>query len=190
MKIIEVRIHTIKDKKGNIPPKGIKLAKQIRRILKQNKYAAHICAEPPRCFKTMEYFGFPKYEIDEGFNTLPDEKDLWKPQAKKLEHKYGEFGAFLEIVDPRLQRMIKNTGLRVIRTIKRVANTISDGERVLVVSHGGALIPAIKILKKNFDLGEIGGRLKPCEGIEFYVEGDKIVGFEVLKHSFLSNKES
>lgn len=175
MKIVEVRIHTIKDNNEQPTSGGIALAGKIAQGIEIRKFSRFICAPNQRCRETMIVFGVPEdlIEEDERFNPLPDEKISFHHQ-KGAEIK--EVGGFFRI--PELQPLLTSVGQRVLEAIKEIAQKLPEGGQALVISHGGAIVPAAHLVKEidftNFK------KIPDCGGIRFQIENNEIIGYEII----------
>ena len=180
MKTIEARKHTFADDTGNVTPRGKQLAEKMSPILLQSGFVACFSAPAKRNPQTMEAFGFREYEIEDGLANASSPKiTQQKKQLRIRPNGSKEFSAYFEI--PELQEILIKAGARVLGSIKKISRKISDNKKALIVAGGGALIPALKVLDKNFDIKAIGGRLKECEGVRFYVDDNRIIGYKILR---------
>lgn len=183
MKTVEVRKHTFADEDDNLTPTGLEIVETVKKALPRFRYTSSWSAPAKRCKLTMEAFGFLRYEIDENLANAPSAAiKKWEKKHQAIETQGDKrYATYFEI--PQLQALLRKTGQRFLEVIKGIGRNLPEDGRALVIAGGGGLIPALKVLDEKFDFTKIGGRLKECEGIEFYIENDEITGYEILKIS-------
>jgi len=175
MKIIEIRLHTLKDKNDEVTPEGKALAVKIGKEINLNNYQLFIIGPTKRCRETMIYFGVSEKLIkeDRRFDALPQKKINAYHQKGELIEKVGDFFQI-----PELKNFLKSIGKRVIKAIEETAQKLPEGGQALIVSHGGTIIPAAHLIRKidfeNFK------KLPECGGIKFILKGDKITDYEII----------
>lgn len=181
MKAVEARRHSLTGPDKNISASGIELTQRAAKKMRA-KYDLYICGPAPRCGQTMRAFGFSVYSIDEGFGTLPGEAlTPLMPQVEKMmaEKGLGLLEAMFQV--PELEPVLRHTGSQLLEAVKRGARNLPEGGAALAVSHGGSIEPAALIALGQWDLKAIGGPLKECEGIIFYVKDDNVVEAKVIR---------
>lgn len=181
MKTIEVRRHAPADKEKDVSPEGLELAHQARDDLRET-YSAHYCSPQKRTAQTMEAFGFEGATPREEFDVLPG--DRMKPHMPHVhafcaEQRCDLIEGMLALDDTR--GILEEVAGRFVEGLKQVASELPDDGAALVVSHGGAIEPAVMLSRDDWTLSAMGGALKECEAAIFSVEGDAILGVEIVR---------
>lgn len=181
MKIVEVRKHTFANENDNLTPAGLEIVETVKKTLQRFRYSSFWSAPAKRCQKTMKAFGFLQYETDENLANTPSAAiKKWEKRHQTIETQGDKrYATYFEI--PELQGLLRKTGQRFLEIIIRIGRNLPADGRAFVIAGGGGLMPALKVLDEGFDFTKIGGRLKECEGIKFYIENDKITGYKILK---------
>lgn len=175
MKTIEIRTHADKDENEQPTPVGIRFARKVGQSMNMNQYQLFYEPGNDRCRKTLIAFGAPedKIQIDDRFGPLPDEKI--KPFHKKGAE-IKEVGEFFTI--PEIQNLLKEIGEKVIQAILEIASQLPEEGHALVVSHGGAIVPAAHLIQKlDFSVFK---KIPDCGGVKFFINQGKITGYEIV----------
>jgi len=181
MKIIEIRRHSKRGEGKGLSEEGRGIARRAAATL-LGPYALLISSPRERACQTMEAFGFRDYRKDERFTTIQS------PIMEKLEEKLEALAEeedvlLLEAVFlmDEAKEALKEWGGKYLEAIIDVSKELHDGEKALIVSHGGSIEPAALLGFDKFDLKEIGGPLGFCDGIRFFIENDRPSKVEVIR---------
>jgi len=181
MKVVEVRRHSIRKKGRGLSRKGIKLAREIAKTL-DSPYDLYISSPKRRCRKTMEAFGFNAYVTDNNFSAFTYKK--LKPFLSEIKETAKTLGCSSLEACFKLSataKIMKSAGRAYLRALREVATKLPDGGKALIVSHSWAIEPAAIVAMKKTDLSDIGGKLKFCEGVLFYFNGNRLVNVEMKR---------
>jgi len=182
MKVVEIRRHSIRGSDDTLSEEGRQLARKAGSTL-EGKYLYCYTSPKKRAIQTLEEFGYAIFKVDERFGPLPGEKIRpFEDRAKKIveNQKLTLLEAFFEIRE--LHPILEGKGRELIEAARRICRELPDDGRALVVSHGGAIEPAALLaLGKDFSLNVLGGELRECEGVRFFVEGDSVKRVDVIR---------
>ena len=181
MKIVEVRRHSVRGKDKGLSEEGRRIAREAAKTLSP-PYALLIASPKERARETMEAFGYEDYEEDERFTTIRS------PVIEKLEEKLEALAeakgvSLLEamFLDDDAKNALKEWGGKFLDAVIDVAKDLNEGEKALVVFHGGSIEPAALLAFDEFDLKHIGGPLGYCEGVAFIIQNGNLSEVRALR---------
>lgn len=181
MKIVELRRHSLRGEGKGLSPEGIELAKKASADLLAT-YARVIASEKQRAQETAEAFGFPEHEVDDRFSTIG--LAAGDPVAEKAAQLQRERGlSILEswLALPEAVEAIRTQAEAYWQAVLDVARSLADDQAALIVSHGGAIEPAIMAGTGQWSLDVLGGELECGEGVRLYFEGDELKDIEARR---------
>jgi len=174
MKTVELRRHSIRGEGQSLSPQGLELAKKAKADLLPG-YARVIASDKKRAQETAEAFGFPEYEVDQRFGTMGGEG--LAPLEDRVAQLCRERGlSILEawLALPEAVQAIRPQAEAYWQAVVDVARSLHDGQAALIVSHGGAIEPAVMAGGGNWSLELLGGELNCCEGVRLHFEDDEL----------------
>ena len=179
MKYAEVFRHSRRGEGKGLSPAGVEVARQARALLAAH-YDLFVSSPKERARETMEAFGFERYEIDEAFTAV----NPWEPfdhQVVRLakERRITPLAACWEI--PEALNYLRLQGETFLAAVRRLARKLPEEGRALVVSHGGILEAAALHGCPRYELDELGGEIRFCEGVVFDFDGDRLLGIGVKR---------
>lgn len=167
MKYVELRRHSKRDKPLlNLSDEGINLAVIASKHLKKPDIC--ISSGIQRADETARALGFEIDFIKEDFALFPTEimsEINWYDGLEKFSDLYKSSKKFRTYAN-----LLKKS---IIDELKRV----QDGERILIISHGGIIESAIVGCLPNYDFSYFGSYFDYCEGGELVFDGEKFVNF-------------
>ncbi len=177
MKYVEVFRHSKRGEGKGLSAEGRQLALRARALLAPH-YESIVSSPKERARETCEALGFERYEVDEAFTAV----NPWEPFDAQVSRRAKERGiiplaACWEI--PEALSSLRAQGATFLAAIQRVARKLPEEGRALVVSHGGILEAAALYGCARYDLAELGGEIKFCEGVVFKFQNDTLAGVEV-----------
>jgi broad specificity phosphatase PhoE len=179
MKYVEIFRHSKRGEGKGLSEEGRELARRARSVLSSSY---HLCVSSPkeRARETLEAFGFDHYEVDEAFTAV----NPWEPFDEAVSKVAKERGitplaACWEI--PEAVNYLRLQGETFLGAIKRIARKLPEGERALVVSHGGIIEAAALHACDRYKLDEIGVEIGFCEGVIFQIDGENLSGIEIRR---------
>ena len=181
MKIIEIRRHSKRGKDKGLTAEGRRIARIAAKDLKP-PYTLLISSPKRRARETMEAFGFKNYSEDERFMTIQaaaiEEIDQ---EAAGIAKEKGISVLEAYFLIPKAKKALKDWGKKFFEAVIDVSKKLKEGEKALIVSHGGSIEPAALLAFDEFDLKKISGPLDYCEGIKFYIDKNKLVKIKVVR---------
>lgn len=181
MRWVEVRRHAPSGDDKHLTAEGREVVRRVRASL-QPRYDALVVSPLVRSAETLEAMGFSGWTVDPGFDEMPESVRMFMPQAKAIaaEQSCQLLEAMVQV--PQIWDLLRSVGEQVLEGVRRVAGTLPEEGRALVISHGGSIEPAaLLVMGGEMRLERIGGSLAGCEGALFAVEGDRVVGVEILR---------
>ncbi|MFQ6133320.1 MAG: histidine phosphatase family protein [Armatimonadota bacterium] len=181
MKTIELRRHSLRGEGKGLSAEGVELAKKASSDL-LDSYARVIASEKQRTQETAEAFGFSKCEVDERFSTIGLEAGD-PAEAKAAQLREGRGLSILEswLAVPEAVEAIRPQAHAYWAAVLEVARDLEEGEAALIVSHGGAIEPAIMAGTGKWSLDVLGGELECCEGVRLRFEGGQLKEVDVRR---------
>ncbi len=179
MKYVEVFRHSKRGEGKGLSEEGRELALRARALLAPG-YDLIVSSPKERARETCEALGFDRYEVDEAFTAV----NPWEPydaQVTRLAKERGiiPLAACWDI--PPALGALRVQGATFLAAIRRVARKLPEEGRALGVSHGGILEAAALLGCARYDLAELGGEIKFCEGVVFKLQNDTLMGVEVKR---------
>lgn len=179
MKFVEVYRHGKRGEGKGLSEEGRELARRARELL---TLPYELCVSSPkeRARETMEALGFERYEVDEAFTAV----NPWQPfdaEVSKLARERGvsPLAACWEI--PAALNYLRLQGETFLGAVRRITRRLPEGGRALVVAHGGILEAAALLGCQDYNLAELGGTFRFCEGVVFRFEGETLAGIEIRR---------
>ncbi len=182
MRTVELRRHSERAPSGGLTKAGVELARDVASDLLPH-YARVIASDKPRAQETAAAFGFPEQEVDGRFGTMAPR--LTGEAAGELARLQEQGHSILQswLTVPAAVASLRPQAESYWEAVREVALSISEGGAVLIVSHGGAIEPAIMAGTGNWSLAAFGGReLGSCEGVRLRFDGDQLAGIEMCRH--------
>jgi len=179
MKYVEVFRHSKRGEAKGLSEEGRVLARSAR-ILLSPHYDLCVSSPKERARETMEAFGFDRYEVDAAFTAV----NPWEPfdaEVSRLAKDRGiiPLAACWQI--PEALNYLRLQGDTLLGAIKRIARKLPEEGRALVVSHGGMIEAAALHACARYELDEIGGEIRLCEGVIFRLDGENLSGVQVKR---------
>ena len=171
MRYVEHRRHTMRTQPGiHLSQAGVTLARRVGEGL--GPFARVVTSHLDRAPETAIAMGFA---VDERLDALATMID-----AVNTEVKWEE--GF-----PAWSRALRNgkVGARFCADqaalLARIARTLPDGGRALVISHGGIIEAGAVGALPNAEHGAWGGHLSYCEGVLLTYDGERCIAVTVLR---------
>lgn len=178
MKYLEHRRHTMRIKPGvHLSQEGIDLAKRIGSTM--GPFSKVVTSTVPRAIETALVFGFAVDEMIEELSTL----------GSQIDEEIGN-GSFEDI-----SKAIQENGATArygrmqIDLFNRILSEIDEGERALVVSHGGIVEIGLVTMTPDADHSKWGEPFDYCEGFRVGIEDGKYVTVELLRVDCIQPKK-
>jgi broad specificity phosphatase PhoE len=170
MKTLEIRRHSIRTKpEDHINQEGVTLARRAGDRMGEFKLV--ITSTLPRAFETALAMG---YAVNAQYAELATMGAMGK--------NYDQWAGFEDIAH--LIKKNKNAAKyaqKQAKLWKKYLAKLKDGERALIISHGGVIeFGALGCLPKA-DITEWGGLLGYCEGIRLYLDKGKWSHPQILR---------
>lgn len=172
MKIIEHRRHSRCDADGNhlIQP-GVDLARKVGSNMDLFDYV--ITSPKERAYESAIAMGFAVNEIVKELG--PYNKDIASEFTKEA-HTFPRIHALLTQKTFTYQYARQQANLFL-----ELSSKIQDGQKLLMISHGGVVdIPLVYLFPK-IDHSAWGPVFGYCEGYRIKIEGNKIIDYELLR---------
>jgi broad specificity phosphatase PhoE len=134
-----------------------------------------VTSELPRALETAVAMGFAVGEQCAALNTIEDqaavdaEVDLAKASFAELARAAARGGALARL------------GRRQSEAWLRLAASIPEGGRLLIVAHGGLIEPGAAVALPDEDFAAWGPNLRFCEGVRLSVDGRAILAGQPLR---------
>ena len=172
MRYLEHRRHTMRTKPGqHLSQAGVTLARKVGEEV--GPFARVVTSTLLRAFETAIAMGFA---VDEQVSVLSatgadvDASIGWPP---------GTFARMAEVV--RQGRSVSRFAQDQARLLHHIVAELSEGQAVLVISHGGIVeLGAIGCLP-DADFAAWGAHCDYCEGVRLAYDGERCVSAEVLR---------
>ena len=165
--VIEVRRHSLRGAGKSLSPEGIALAKRVAPTLVGNFHAAY-SSPKTRCTETLQAFGFTAWKIVPEFGLLPERLAEHEAHVDALQRRTGcsDLEAYFAI--PATHLILEEFGRAFFAKVCELARELHHGKNALAISHGGSIEPAVLAAVPDWDLEDLGGELKQCEGALFH----------------------
>lgn len=188
MKVVELRRHTIRASdrsSAELSPEGIKLAERVRATLEE-PYELYVTSPKARARETLRVLGGKEPVEEARLGTLPFESlRAFEEELRALQSEgMGMLGAYFAIDGCR--QVLLEKAREVLEAVSEIASRLSEGGRALGVSHGGTLEPAALLaLGADFELSSLGGDFSYCEGVKFYLVGERMERVDIIRLPWL-----
>jgi broad specificity phosphatase PhoE len=179
MKFVEVFRHSKRGEGKGLSQEGRELAQRAKPLLAPH-YDLCVSSPKQRARETLEALGFNRYEVDKAFTAV----NPWEPfdtQITKLAQARGIIPLAACWEYPEALNSLRRQGMTFLGAVRRISNSLPEGGRALVVSHGGILEAAALLGCARYQLDEIGGEIGFCEGVVFVFEEEALKGVEVKR---------
>jgi broad specificity phosphatase PhoE len=172
MRLLEHRRHSMREPASpHLSAAGVALAQRVAPTI--GPFDRVVTSPKPRAVETAAAMGFRVDAELESLSVMPDALqeaiDSFKPRS------FADYAALVER-NPTMARYARSQEALWRRELKRVSN----GGRLLIVSHGG-VIESGAVIAAPTAAGAWGPTLGYLEGIRLYRDGDRWVRAEVLR---------
>lgn len=171
MKEIELRRHSVRDKpETDLSPAGLELAREVGR--EAGPFQLCVTSPVPRALQTAQAMGAPSPEVDRTWGEIPAEvvEEIgWPSPFLRVAEAVRRGGASARMAD------------RLLQAALVALARVDEGERLLVVTHGGfPELVSVRALPRS-DPRTWGGVLRCMEGVRIRVEGVTPTHVSVLR---------
>jgi len=171
MKWVELRRHAERAKPSErLTPAGKAAAAALGRSA--DRFDLVVSSTSRRAAETAAAMGFPIGRTDPVWTSLWDGFDEQYPLLRT----FGDFQAAFKS-----EPNAKLFGTRLVGTVRRLAEALPDGGRVLVLTHGG--MPELVVAAARPDDTAFSAEpvLERLEGVAFEFEDDRVVKIRILR---------
>ena len=171
MKMIEHRRHTMRVQPGkHLSQAGVTLARGLGQTMGP---FAHVVTSPAiRAYETAIAMGFAVNDLRDELKLMPDAVEAIVPYPAPF---------VLWAMTMRSDSAVQAYGRMLGEFMHGVLDEIDEGQRVLMVSHGGIIEASAVTCKLNDDWSDTGEALSYCEGVRLEFEGATCVSVTVLR---------
>lgn len=174
MKILEHRRHSMRDVGGkHLNQEGLDLARKVGRSFSDEKYVAVITSNKERAKQTAVAMGFA---INDNAKVLSTIDDGVEDEISWDQMNFANIKAVLKMKGALYGYTEKQRNY-----FTHLMSDIEDGEKILLVSHGGVLEFGLVALFPEEDHISWGDNFDYCEGYRLYFEDGKFVKYELLR---------
>jgi len=177
MKYLEVRRHSQRSKPGqHLTQWGVTLARCVGAQL--GPFARVVTSPLPRCVETAVAMGFAIDEVVTALGGL-DGRGEYIPQENEVDWSAGWLGMAAVIAQ---QGALAEFAANQASCWLKVVQSLTDGERALVITHGGGFLSGTAItLMPDADFQQMGRGSAFCEGVLISFEGNIASGLTALR---------
>ncbi len=174
MKIIEHRRHSMRNVPDGIHliQSGVDLARKIGYTMDKFDYV--ITSPKERAFETAIAMGFA---VNETVNELASYGNDVSTEIEYEQLKWNEIKNLLEKENSYTHQFAKSQ----VELLYKLSNKIQDGEKLLLISHGGMIEISFSYLFMQEDHRKWGNLMGYCEGIRLIINQGRISDYEILR---------
>lgn len=171
MKIIEYHRHSIPGDGVHLIQAGVDLARKTGNSMTSFNYV--ITSPKERAFEIAIAMGYAVNDINEGSSTYGEDLE-------------GEFD-YDTLIFPKIKKLLSRQShtlefaKKQVNFLLTLAQTINDGEKLLLISHGGVIDIPLVFMFLNEDLTTWGGLFECCEGYRITIEENQFINYEILR---------
>lgn len=158
MKILEIRRHSIRSQPGDhLNQTGVALARSVGQAI--GPFERVITSTLPRAFETAIAMGFAVDEQSELMSTYGNDVNQEAPWPMS-------FASYAKVIKRAGATM--KYAKKLAKFYEDIMTSISDGNAVLVVNHGGVVELGVVSCLPDFDFSSWGGAVGYCEGARLF----------------------
>jgi broad specificity phosphatase PhoE len=171
MRYIEVRRHTMRHKPGkHLTQEGVELARRVGGAM--GPFSRVVSSKSPRAFETAFAMGFAVDDQAQEISVM---------ETKALQQivdatSFGEYDQAL-----RQHKALAKWAKAQAKFWREIAQSLSDGQSALLVSHGGMIEAGAVAALPDADHQGWGAGLGYCEGVRLSFDGNSFVSAEILR---------
>lgn len=174
MKIIEHRRHSMRDVGGkHLNQEGLNLARKVGMSFIEESFVKVVTSDKERAKQTAVAMGFAITELNEILSTIDEgvEKEISWDQMNfvNIKQVLEKKGALFDYTEKQKKYFLQ------------LMNGIEDGEKILMVSHGGVLEFGLVAIFPDEDHISWGDNFDYCEGYRLFFEDNNFVKYELLR---------
>ena len=172
MKIIEHRSHSRCDTEvAHLIQPGVDLARKVGSTMDSFDYV--ITSPKERAYETAIAMG---YAVNEVVKDLGPYNDNVKSEFTTEAHTFPKKQSLLK-----QKSFTKQIAQHQANLYLDLSSKIKDGQKLLLISHGGVVDIPLGFLFPNVDPNSWGPLFNYCEGFRIQIEDKKIVNFKLLR---------
>jgi broad specificity phosphatase PhoE len=171
MPSVEVRRHTMRPRPGtHLSQPGVTLARRVGETI--GPFDRVVTSTLPRAFETAIAMGFA---VDEQIAFLGEMGDAVDAEVDW----FAGFPAFAAAAAK--GRATARFAAALAKRWGRLAATLPEGGRLLIISHGGIIEAGAVGCLPDADHRTWGRALDYCEGVRLRFDGERFTGIEILR---------